>query len=164
TITGSIGVIAQFPDLHQLMERFGVKVGTIRTGPFKDTGSPLRSMRKDEEELLQGLIGSSFEQFVRAVAEGRKLPLESVRRIADGRVLTGEQALAVKLVDRLGNLQDAVAEAGRLSGIGGKPHVVYSKKKKSLLVQLLADEAATRIRETMGGDGGGTLRYEMRLR
>jgi protease-4 len=91
--------------------------------------------------MFQSLINSTHEQFVRAVAEGRKLPIDEVRKIADGRVLSGEQAKEVKLVDRLGNLQDAIEEAGRLAGISGEPEVLLPPKKKVNYLELLAGGA-----------------------
>jgi protease-4 len=88
--------------------------------------------------MFQSVIDSTHNQFVKAVASGRKLPEDEVRRIADGRVLSGEQALALKLVDRLGTLQDAIEEAGRLSGIKGEPEVILPPKRKLNYLDLLS--------------------------
>jgi protease-4 len=101
TITGSIGVIIKLSNLQELLDKVGVKVTTIKTGTYKDIGSPSRPMTEDDKALLQGVIDSSYNQFVKAVAQGRKLPEAQVRLLADGRIFTGEQALALKLVDRL---------------------------------------------------------------
>jgi protease-4 len=94
-------------------------------------------------------------QFIRAVAEGRKLPVAEVTRIADGRIYSGEQALQLKLVDNLGDLQDAIDEACRRGGIKGKPNVVYPPEKKRFLVDLLMEEVADRIAGVAAGDGAG---------
>ena len=144
TITGSIGVILKLSNLQELMEKVGVKSITIKTGKFKDICSTTRPMTEEDRALLQGVIESSYGQFVRAVAQGRKLPEAQVRLLADGRIFTGEQALALKLVDRLGNLPDALAEAGRLAGITGEPLQFKPKKEKKLL-DMLVEETATQI-------------------
>lgn len=153
TITGSIGVLMKFSNMEGLMEKVGLKAFTLKTGQFKDAGSPLRPMQPEERALLQGVIDSAHGQFVRAVAEGRKLPLEEVKKIADGRVFTGEQALALKLVDKLGTLQDAIEEAGRLGGIEGEPQVIHPPKKKKRFLDLLVAETASSIASTIGPDG-----------
>ena len=90
TITASIGVILKLSNIEELMDKIGIKSSTLKTGKFKDAGSPMRQMSDEERAMLQSVISSTHEQFVRAVASGRKLPLEEVRRIADGRVLSGE--------------------------------------------------------------------------
>ena len=111
--------------------------------------------------MLQGVIESAHGQFVKAVAEGRKLPEEEVRKIADGRIFTGEQALALKLVDRLGTLQDAIDEAGKLAGIKGEPHVIRPARKKRLLLDMLVEESAARIGDLVKQEGGFGLNYEL---
>lgn len=159
TITGSIGVLMKFSNTERLMDKIGLKVFTLKTGQFKDAGSPARPMTEREKAMLQGVIESAHSQFIRAVAEGRKLPLEDVRRIADGRIFTGEQALALKLVDKLGTLQDAVEEAGRLGGIKGAPEVIRPPKKKKLLLDMLVEETATSITNMMSREGGLSAVY-----
>jgi protease-4 len=161
TITGSIGVLMKFSNIEGLLGKVGMKSFTIKTGRYKDVGSPVRPMTAEEREMLQAVIDSTHGQFVRAVAEGRKLPEEQVRALADGRIFTGEQALALKLVDRLGTLQDAVTEAGRLGGLEGEPHLVKPPKKKKLLLDMLVEESATRIATLLRPEGGLTLRYEL---
>lgn len=141
TITASIGVLIKFSNLEGLFSKLGVSSATIKTGTYKDAGSPDRQLSAEDRAMFQSLINSTHEQFVRAVAEGRKLPIDEVRKIADGRVLSGEQAKEVKLVDRLGNLQDAIEEAGRLAGISGEPEVLLPPKKKVNYLELLAGGA-----------------------
>lgn len=153
TITGSIGVLMKFSNMEGLMEKVGLKAFTLKTGQYKDAGSPLRPMQPEERAMLQGVIDSAHGQFIRAVAEGRKIPLEEVKKIADGRVFTGEQALGLKLVDKLGTLQDAIEEAGRLAGIEGEPQVIHPPKKKKRFLDLLVEETASSLASTLGPEG-----------
>jgi protease-4 len=138
TITASIGVIIKLSNIETLMDKIGIKSTVIKTGKFKDSGSPVRELTEDDRAMFQSVIDSTHNQFVKAVAKGRKLPEDEVRRIADGRVLSGEQALALKLVDRLGTFQDAIEEAGRLAGIKGEPEVILPPKKKLNYLDLLS--------------------------
>ncbi len=161
TITGSIGVLMKFSNIEGLLDKVGMRSFTLKTGKFKDTGSPVRPMTDEERAMLQGVIDSTHGQFVRAVAEGRKLPEEKVREIADGRIFSGEQALGLKLVDRLGTLQDAIDEAGRLAGLSGEPQVIRPPKKKKLLLDMLVEESARRIDRVLGTSRGLSLNYEL---
>lgn len=130
TITGSIGVVAEFSNIEEILKKVGLKTVTIKSGDFKDIGSPLREMTSEEHQLIKGIIDGVHKQFIRAVAEGRNLPIEAVEKIADGRILTGEQAKELGLIDQLGNLQDAITLASQLGGIKGEPHIIYSEKKR----------------------------------
>lgn len=129
TITGSIGVIVEFINAQELLSKIGLQGYVVKSGKYKDVGSPLRPMEKDEKELLQGVINDVNNQFVRAVAEGRNLKVEDVAKIADGRIFTGAQAREQGLVDELGGLTDAIDLSARLAGIDGEPHVIYPEKK-----------------------------------
>ena len=149
TITGSIGVIMQFVNVKDLIDKIGVKGFVIKSGSFKDTGSPIREMSPEERMLLQSVIDNVHSQFVNAVVEGRKLPREDVLAIADGRILSGEQAKEMGLVDVLGNQEDAVAEAGKMAKIEGEPRVVTPPKKKFSILDLLRDEAKSIIDEQL---------------
>lgn len=157
TITASIGVLIKFSNIEGLLGKVGIKSATIKTGAFKDAGAPDRPLSPEDRAMFQAVIDSTHEQFVRAVAEGRKLPVEEVRKIADGRILSGEQAMAAKLVDKLGNLQDAVEEAGRLAGISGEPEVLLPPKKQINYLELLAGGAEERfngmLNKAFGGHG-----------
>lgn len=145
TITGSIGVIMQFVNVKDLIEKIGVKGMVVKSGGYKDIGSPLRQMEPEEKRLLQGVIDNVHAQFVDAVAEGRRLDRDRVAGIADGRIFSGDQAKGLGLVDALGNLEDAVAEAGRLAKIEGEPRVVMPPKKKISILDLLKEEAKSII-------------------
>ncbi len=145
TMTGSIGVIMPFMNVKNLVEKIGLKGMTVKSGQFKDIGSPLRDMTPQEQALLQGVVDNVHLQFVNAVADGRRLPRDEVMKIADGRIFTGEQAMALGLVDALGNLEDAVADAAKQGNISGEPKVVMPPKGKISLLELLREEARTLI-------------------
>jgi len=133
TITGSIGVIMEFANLEKLYEWAKIKRYSIKTGKFKDAGADYREMQPEERALLQGMVDDVLLQFKTAVSEGRKLPLETVTSVADGRIFSGSQAKAAKLVDELGTLDDAVNEAAKMGGIEGKPRIAVDEPKKKWL-------------------------------
>ncbi|MBW2175153.1 MAG: signal peptide peptidase SppA [Deltaproteobacteria bacterium] len=137
TITGSIGVLMEFTNLEELFKKIGLSAVVLKSGKYKDTGSPLRKMTPEERDLLQKFIDNVHQQFVTAVAEGRKMSEESVRAIADGRILSGEQAQKLGLLDSLGNMEDAIAIAAELGGIKGEPSVVYAEEKKFSMLELI---------------------------
>jgi protease-4 len=147
TITGSIGVVMQFANLEELLKKIGYKGYVIKSGTHKDVGSPFREMTAEEKALLQEVIDTVHQQFVKAVADGRKLPIEKVTAIADGRIFSGEQALALGLVDKLGDLEDTIELAANMAGIKGKPSVVYSRKRKPSLLDYLTEGIAQRLKE-----------------
>lgn len=128
TITGSIGVIMQTANFQELLEKVGVKSVVVKTGKFKDIGSPFRPMVEEDRQLLESLMNDTLSQFVEAVADGRSMDAAEVELLADGRVFTGRQAKSVLLIDELGDLHDAIKLAGELSGIEGTPRVVEMKK------------------------------------
>ncbi len=137
TITGSIGVIMEVPNIKELMDKLGIKAEVIKSGKHKDIASMFRGIGKEEREILQGVMDDVHEQFIGAVADGRKIPVEEVRKIADGRIFSGRQAIKAGLVDELGDLEYAVKVAGKLAGIKGEPEVV-TKKEKSPILDLLS--------------------------
>jgi len=147
TITGSIGVIMNFVNVRDLIEKIGVKGIVIKSGDFKDIGSPLREMRPEERKLLQSVIDNVYSQFVNTVAERRNISRDDILAIADGRIFSGEQAKNLGLVDNLGNLEDAVAEAGIMAKIEGEPQVVTPAKNKYSILELLRGEAKSIIDE-----------------
>jgi protease-4 len=137
TVTGSIGVIMGYTNFSQLLERIGLTPVVIKSGAFKDTGSPTREMTTQEKALLQGVIDDMHQQFVSAIAEGRKMPTEEIKALADGRIFSGKQAKDNGLVDRLGNFEDAVDWAGELGGISGRVETVYEEKDTFKLLRYL---------------------------
>ena len=136
TLTGSIGVIMEIPNIEGLMNKLGIKTEVVKSGRHKDMASLFRGIKKEEREILQNVLDDVHEQFIKAVAEGRKMLYDDVKKIADGRIFTGEQALKAGLIDELGSLEDAVQTAAKLSGIKGEP-VVISKKERFSLINLL---------------------------
>jgi protease-4 len=161
TLTGSIGVIIHLPNLHELFGKIGYQMTTIKSGKFKDIGNPAREMTPEEKELLQTTIDETYRQFVRDVASARNLPEEQVREIADGRVIMGEKALELKLVDQLGNFEDALIKAGVLGKIEGEPEVQKAKKSKpSLLDLLVGGDVSGRINDLLY-DSSACVRYQL---
>ena len=136
TLTGSIGVIMEIPNIEGLMNKLGIKTEVVKSGSYKDIASIFRGVKKEEKEILQGVLDNVHEQFILAVADGRSMSAEDVRKIADGRIFTGEQALKAGLVDELGNLQDTFHTAAKLVGIKGEP-VIISKKERFSLIDLI---------------------------
>lgn len=137
SITGSIGVIIQFFNFQQLLGKIGVKGNVIKSGEFKDSGSPIRDMTKEEKELIQGVIDDVHNQFVDAIVKGRSIKKEEVLKIADGRIITGKKAKELRLIDEIGNLNDAIEMAKKIANIEGEPKLVYPKKKKMSLLEIL---------------------------
>jgi protease-4 len=161
TMTGSIGVKMEFANIEKLLEKIGVKGMVVKSGEYKDVGSPFREMTEKERLLLQGVIDDVQTQFVMAVVEGRNLPEAEVRAIADGRIFTGQQALALKLVDQMGDLEHSIRAAANLAGIKGKPFVV-KKDKKMQFFDYLKEETASWIAEAVAqgiSSGSGKLQY-----
>jgi protease IV len=135
--TGSIGVIMQLTNLEQLTKKLGVDFFSIKAGALKDMGSPFKPLTPEERAVFQSLLNNIHEQFIKDVAKNRKLPVEKVRGLADGRVFTGQEAKDLGLIDALGNFNDAVEKAGRLGGIIGKIETVFPEKKGFSLLKLL---------------------------
>ncbi|MBI4650311.1 signal peptide peptidase SppA [Candidatus Desantisbacteria bacterium] len=124
TITGSIGVIAQMGNIEGLFTKIGIKSEVIKSGKYKDIGSVTREMTEEERQILQNLIDNAYDQFTKAVSQGRKTSIEKVREWATGSIFSGEQALKMGMIDELGNLQDAIKLAGKLSNLGEDPEIV----------------------------------------
>ena len=159
TITGSIGVLMEFTNIEELFKKIGIKGVVLKSGEHKDIGSPFREMTPDEKKIIQEVIDNVHQQFIQAVAEGRKMDHSKVAQIADGRILTGEQAKQAGLVDQIGNLQDAIDTTAKLVGIEGKPNVLYPKKKFSLW-ELLIRETVSAILQTLN-EKGFELNYRL---
>jgi len=142
TITGSIGVIMQFSNFEELLKKIGIKGMVLKSGEHKDIGSPFREMTPEEKAIMQEVLDNVHQQFIQAVADGRKLDRSKVIQIADGRILTGEQAKNLGLVDQMGNLQDTIDITAKMAGIVGKPTVLYPKKRHSIWELLMRDMAS----------------------
>ena len=145
----------QFTKLKGLYEKIGLEQQVVKSGKFKDTGSPLRDLTDEERALLQATLDDVHNQFIDAVFEGRQehLTREDVVALADGRIFSGQQALEHKLVDQLGNLADAIDRAGELGGISGKPKVVRTKRKPSMLERMLGPTGKENLDKLLDSTG-----------
>lgn len=132
TLTGSIGVIMETANVEGLLQKIGVEGVVIKSGKYKDVGSPLRKMSDEERSLLQAVMDDVHKQFIEAVAEGRAIELTDAQALADGRIFTGRQAKEAKLVDELGDLEDAIQLAADVVGIEGEPKVVEPRRRFSI--------------------------------
>jgi protease-4 len=150
TLTGSIGVIMHFTNMEDLFRKVGLRPSAIKSGRYKDAGSPFRDMTKEERELLQALIDDVHEQFVEAVSESRGLERDKVIGLADGRLFTGRQALKFKLVDELGDLDHAADVAAKLAQLEGKPELFFPKEERRGVLRYLIEEMVSVLkRETV---------------
>jgi protease-4 len=145
TITGSIGVIMEFSNFEELLKKIGIKGVVLKSGEHKDIGSPFREMTPEDRRIMQEVLDNVHQQFIQAVADGRKLDRSKVVQIADGRIFTGEQAKDLGLVDQMGNLQDTIDITAKMVGIEGKPNVLYPKKRFSIWELLMRDMASAII-------------------
>lgn len=150
TLTGSIGVISTFPNVKGLLERWNVQVNTVTAGALKDAGSPFRDFSAGDRAYWQELADRIHRQFIQAVAEGRDMPVERVQAFADGRVMTGEQAVELGLVDELGGFQDAVDLAKELAELKGEPRLVYPPDERARLLEDLLGGVAQRVAQAVG--------------
>lgn len=159
TITGSIGVLMEFKNIEELFKKIGIKGVVLKSGEHKDIGSPFREMTPEEKKIIQAVIDNVHQQFIQAVMDGRKLDRSKVAQIADGRILTGEQAKQLGLVDQIGNLQDAIDTTAKMVGIEGKPNVLYPKRRFSIWELLIRDMVSV-ILETLN-EKGVELNYRL---
>ncbi len=141
TITGSIGVVLEIPNIEKLLEKIGVETETIKSGTYKDTGSIYRPLTSEEKKYLTEKVKIVHDQFIKAISEERKIPIEKVRNFADGRIFTGEEALSLGLIDKVGNFWDAVEEAKKLAKIP-EAKLVFLPKKKGVLSKLLEEKTS----------------------
>ena len=145
SITGSIGVIAEWYNYGELLKWAKMQDVVIKSGEMKDAGNPARPLTDAERAYFQKLIDGLYNQFVAAVAKNRKMTPESVRKLADGRVFTGEEARQLGLVDDLGTLQDAIQSAAKMAGIPGEPNILTPQKKRVSLLDLLLGESRSML-------------------
>ena len=129
TLTGSIGVIMEFPVVRELMDKIGIDIEVIKSREHKDIGSPFRTMSARDRDILQDVVVDVYDQFVSVVSAERDLPEQEVRAIADGRIFTGRQALEYGLVDTLGTLEDAKRITAVLAGIKGEPRLIKPRRR-----------------------------------
>jgi protease-4 len=137
TLTGSIGVIMQFANVQGLTQKIGIDMYNLKAGRYKDVGSPFRPMSPEDKAYLQTLIDNVYQQFIEDVARNRQIPLATLKKLAEGKVYTGEEAHQIGLVDGFGNLPDAIHKAARLAGVRGKVKAVYPEKEGFSLLRLI---------------------------
>ena len=145
TITGSIGVIAEWYNYGDLLRFAKMQNVVIKSGTFKDAGSATRPLTDEEKVYFQSLIANMYNQFVSAVASSRKMQNDVVRKLADGRVYTGQEAKADGLVDELGTLQDAIKAAAKMAGIEGEPKVLSPARKRFTILDLLLGDSRSAL-------------------
>jgi len=150
TTTGSIGVIAEIPNVSGLLKKIGVSFTTVKSGKFKDTGTPYRNITPAERAYLQSWIDDAFDQFVTVVSKERNIPKKKLLKIADGRVFTGRQAKKLGLIDLLGDFEDAVNLAAKMGHISGKPQILRERKRSITLMDLMFQQAEGVIRGLNG--------------
>jgi protease-4 len=155
TVTGSIGVIMHFTNVQDLFKKIGLKSSVIKSGRYKDTGSPFRDMSPEEKVLLQGVLDDIHDQFLDTVSTSRGIPKEKLKEIADGRIMTGRQALQMGLVDYLGDIEFAADVAARLSGIEGKPELVYPKEERFTIWRYMLEEMVSILKRELAEEGVG---------
>ena len=149
TLTGSIAAVMAFSNIEELTNKIGVKPVIIKSGKYKDVGSPLRAMNPEERKLLQNVVDDVHQQFVQAVAKGRGLSVSEVNEIADGRIMTGQQALKLKLIDEIGGLEKTLELLAKKIGVEGRPKVIEEKEKTPFFDWLLQSSLSSRLIETL---------------
>ena len=137
TLTGSIGVIMAFGNAEKLMKKIGLEPMVVKSGKFKDVGSPARQMTPEERKYLQTVVDDVHQQFIEAVVKGRNMTPKEARNLADGRVFTGRQALQLKMVDAMGGLEDVIVQLGKDTGIEGRPKVVWEEPPRGFMEWLM---------------------------
>lgn len=159
TLTGSIGVIMEFANYQELLDKIGWRNEVVKSGQHKDIGSPNRPMSEAERRILQALLDDVHDQFISAVVEGRKLDAKKVRELADGRIFTGRQAKAAGLVDELGGLEEAIDLAAELAGIED-PDVVYPTPESPKLIDYFIGEVSNRFLHRLREESAYQINYQ----
>ncbi len=145
TLTGRIGVIMGYTNIRGLLDKIGLYPVVIKSGKYKDIGSPVREMTPEERRILEDFADQVHGQFIRDVARGRGLAVDKVRKVADGRIFSGQKARELGLVDRLGNLDDAVAWAAEMAGIEGDVQTVREPREKYPWLHYVTETAARQL-------------------
>jgi protease-4 len=149
TITGSISAIMQFANFEELLKKIGLKSAVVKSGKYKDIGSPLRDMTPEERKIIQELVDDIYDQFVDVIMKDRKLSRKKVLEIADGRVFSGRKAKEYGLVDHLGDMGYAAKLAVELSGKTGKYDLIYPRKKRTSVFDYLLESAANQLSDSL---------------
>lgn len=150
SLIGSIGVILDYPVVTELFDKIGLHVETIKSAELKDSGSPTRPVTAQDREYFQAVVDDQHKQFISAVSRGRSLAFEDVSKIADGRIFTGNQALELSLIDTIGTFDDAIAIAGEMAGIKGKPKKIEVRKDRRSFMDILFSDIPKNIGSRIG--------------
>ena len=161
TITGSISAIMQFANFEELLKKIGLKSSVVKSGKYKDIGSPLRDMTPEERKIIQDLIDDIYNQFVDVIVRDRNIPRSQVVALADGRVFSGRQAKEYGLVDYLGDMRSAAKLASQLAGKDGKYDLVYPQNKRASVLDYVFESAANQLSRSLRekADGFGGIGY-----
>lgn len=151
TLTGSIGVIMEIPNVSGLLEKIGVKTQVVKSGRHKDIASVFKELTPEEKKILQAVLDDVHDQFIEAVSDSRGITIEKIKELADGRIFTGRMAKEAGLVDELGNLQYAISLAGELTGIKGEPQVVSKEDKLSFFDMIKGQLPGNLLGDNMPG-------------
>jgi protease-4 len=146
SITASIGVIFRFPQYYKLMDKLGINIQTIKSGEVKDMGSPQREMTQKEKIIFQEILDDIHNQFIKDVSKARKINEDSIKALADGRIMTGTQALKVGLIDTLGTFEEACDYLRKILGLSKSTPIVEKKQKPSLLESILSGDVNEKIK------------------
>ncbi|MFQ5746857.1 MAG: signal peptide peptidase SppA [Gemmatimonadota bacterium] len=165
SITGSIGVVMEFPNARELLRKVGLGFEVVKSGEHKDMGSPARPLSEEDRRILQGVVDDVFNQFVDAVAQNRPLGRDTVLALADGRIFSGERAVDLRLADRIATLPEAISAAGRMAGLGENPRTLRPSERRVGLLDVLGGISESRLvgwLRALTPSTGGTpsLRYE----
>lgn len=164
TITGSIGVILEFGNLEGLFQKVGLKLEVIKSGLYKDIGSPARALTPEEKTMLQASIDDAYSQFFEAVRAGRHMDADKLHALADGRIFTGRQAKEAGLVDELGDEEDAIQAAIRLANLPDKPYILSENRRSfSALLERVATRGSLSLVDSVQ-DAVAGARVEYRWR
>ncbi len=158
TITGSIGVIMQFQNLEGLYDKLGIQHVTLKSGKYKDIGSPTREMTKQEKQIMEKMVSDVYDRFVAVITEGRNLKESKVRELADGRIYNGAQAKELNLIDHLGTYYDAVKAAAELAGIKGEPEVIQYGQPSP--IEKLLGTVNDLVIKVLGGSRGHSVNLQ----
>lgn len=164
TLTGSIGVVTELAQVHEVLDLLRIQTESFKSGELKDAGSPLRPLTDADRSLFQSLIANIHQQFQQTVQQERKLQEAALSQIQDGRVLSGQQAKELGLVDELGNLHDAVVVLQELAGFEGRPRLVYPSKKTEELIRELIDQGVGSVARSLAGQVMPRVEYRLPAR
>ena len=163
TLTGSLGVIISLLNYEEAQEKLGLREEVVKSGEFKDIGSPANELTPEEREIFQELVNEDYDEFVRVIVEGRGLPEDRVRELADGRIYSGRQAEGLGLVDELGDLETATGVAREIAEVDGATVVRYTQEPglAELLQARLAPQKpeALKVLEEAGLSPSPELQY-----